>query len=737
MTRLKSVTGAPLFVLVFIGGCLVVEEGVTDVTGPPSIVLQPASTRMVFFGQTKQFGATVRNALGEFVPSEVAWSSSDESVFTVIGGNVTAVGDGTAELRATVEQTTAVAAVTVEQTPASIPIVSGKGQRAVAGTPLDEPIVVHVVDEGGARMSGVTVSFTPAEGGSVSSDVVETDANGEASTVWTLGQDKFGAQSLGVAADRAENRIRAFAVPATPIPDLGIEGGIRFATGEPTDLESFEITVDVVNLGNAATPGAFPLTLSVDGTSVETFEIEQLEAEERVELTYTLGPLVAGRHEVSIVLDPDDEIDEWFDDNNRASAQLSVAQQRVIEPGDSVTLSSTTVDEVLHFRIDVAEGQQEALNVRLSGGTGDADLFVNFGNRPGVQYDYECQSGESTNFESCQMVPVRAGSYHVAVHAFSAFGPTTLTVAVGGRWVEPFDIDVRFVGAVSTSRENVIREAVKQWESVIARGARDYEFGNSAFPPRACVPGSPPVSGSIDDLLVFVTFDSIDGEGGTVASGQPCLVREVQFSRAASATIHEAVIGGIILDEQDLAGLEADGMLQAVVSHNTAHVLGFGFQGNRLWGAKDLLADPVQSDEPGADAHFTGPLAIAAFDAAGGLGYPGAGIPVENAGGPGLANEHWREAVFGEELMSTVLTSGSPPLSLITIESLADMGYGVDLTRADAYTLPTGGIAALTAPDGPVVHLHEHLGRYPVWLAPIGAVDRRKPVLKNDDPRRR
>lgn len=522
MTRLKSVTGAPLFVLVFIGGCLVVEEGVTDVMGPPSIVLQPASTRMVFFGQTKQFGATVRNALGEFVPSEVAWFSSDESVFTVIGGNVTAVGDGTAELRATLEQTTAVAAVTVEQTPASVPIVSGKGQRAVAGTPLDEPIVVHVVDEGGARMSGVTVSFTPADGGSVSSDVVETDANGEASTVWTLGPDKFGAQSLGIAAARAENQIRAFAVPATPIPDLGIEGGIRVGAGEPTDLEGFEITVDVVNLGNAATPGAFPLTLSVDGRPVESFEIEQLEAEERVELTYTPGPRAAGRHEVSIALDPDDEIDERFDDNNRASAQLSVAQQRT------------------------------------------------------------------------------AASF----------------------W---------------TSRI---------WLAWKRTGC--------------CRPSSPTTSH---------TF--WDSDSRATGCGAPRISLRIRCSSTSRGPTRTSV----------------------------------------PWRLRPSMP-PVGWATPAPGSR-------------------------SRTRGPGFANEHWREAVFGEELMSTVLTSGSPPLSLITIESLADMGYGVDLTRADAYTLPTGGIAALTAPDGPVVHLHEHLGRYPVWLAPIGAVDRRKPVLKNDDPRRR
>ena len=32
---------------------------------------------------------------------------------------------------------------------------------------------------------------------------------------------------------------------------------------------------------------------------------------------------------------------------------------------------------------------------------------------------------------------------------------------------------------------------------------------------------------------------------------------------------------------------------------------------------------------------------------------------------------------------------GGPALSAITVQSMADLGYGVDVTQADAYTLPS------------------------------------------------
>lgn len=725
MTGSKRALGSQLLVLMLISGCIIVEAPTTEVMGPSTVVLTPASTRMVFLGQTKQFQARVRDALGVFSRPPVAWSSSDASVFTVDdGGLVTAVGDGTAELRATAAGTTAIAPVTVAQTVANILILSGTDQRGVAGSTLDDPIVVRVTDEGGTAMAGQTINFTPGGNGSVSSASVQTDARGEASTSWTLGDDRLGQQLLGITVGRVQNGVAAFAFPATPIPDLSLEGGLRLGLEEPTDLETVEITIDVANTGNAATPGAFGLAISVDGVAVETFEVGQLQVDERVELTYSLGPLDVGEHRLAVLLDPGDEVAEWFEDNNRAARELSVVRQRVIEPGQSVTVSSNTVDEVILFRVDIAEGVQEALNVRLSGGVGDADLFVQYGDRPGTQYDYECLSGEPATLESCQMVPVRAGSYHIAVHAFSAFGPTTLSVAIGGRPIEPFDIEVDFASSVSPSRRDVIREAVKRWESVIARGAAEVNLGSTIFRGDNCVAGGPTVTGRIDDLVVLVSIDEIDGEGGVVATGQPCLVRSTRFSRASSTTFQETAIGGILLDASDVAGLEEDGMLSAVVSHNTAHVLGFGYLDQQLWDVHDLIVDPVESDAFETDPHFTGPLAIAAFNAAGGTGYAGSRVPVENTGGPGFANDHWRESVFGEELMTAILTSTSPPLSLITIESLADMGYGVDLTRADDYTLPAG-TAALATSTGPVVRLHDDPRRNPIM-----AIDRQGRVFQ-------
>ena len=71
---------------------------------------------------------------------------------------------------------------------ASIAVVSGDEQRAVAGTTLPEPVVVRVAAASGAPLGGATVTFTTAEGnGTADPAEAVTDAAGLARTVWTLG----------------------------------------------------------------------------------------------------------------------------------------------------------------------------------------------------------------------------------------------------------------------------------------------------------------------------------------------------------------------------------------------------------------------------------------------------------------------------------------------------------------------------------------------------------------------
>jgi hypothetical protein len=71
---------------------------------------------------------------------------------------------------------------------------------------------------------------------------------------------------------------------------------------------------------------------------------------------------------------------------------------------------------------------------------------------------------------------------------------------------------------------------------------------------------------------------------------------------------------------------------------------------------------------------------------------------------------------MGNELMTGFVSHTIPqanPLSIVTIQSLRDQGYSVDITQADAYTLTLGLRAAAT---GKVVPFGDDQARVPLRL---------------------
>jgi Leishmanolysin len=111
------------------------------------------------------------------------------------------------------------------------------------------------------------------------------------------------------------------------------------------------------------------------------------------------------------------------------------------------------------------------------------------------------------------------------------------------------------------------------------------------------------------------------------------------------------------------------------------------------------------SGASGNNPTFTGTNAKKEYGTLKGTG-PSA-VPVENTGGPGTKNSHWRETVFRNELMTGFVAGPPNPMSRLTVASLKDLGYVVDMTKAEAYALPNllqlAEGAALGAP-------HDHGG---------------------------
>ena len=93
--------------------------------------------------------------------------------------------------------------------------------------------------------------------------------------------------------------------------------------------------------------------------------------------------------------------------------------------GSSVSLPTTTAGNwTTTYTLDVAAGK--TATIAISGGTGDADLFVKAGSAP-TSSSYTCRPYKTGNNESCSLTPTAATTYYIKVNAYQTFSGVTLT----------------------------------------------------------------------------------------------------------------------------------------------------------------------------------------------------------------------------------------------------------------------------------------------------------------------
>ena len=287
----------------------------------------------------------------------------------------------------------------------------------------------------------------------------------------------------------------------------------------------------------------------------------------------------------------------------------------------------------------------------LSGLTNLTELDL-FGNK--VTDISPLSSLTNLTFLDLEWNPLNDSSFNDHIPALKSRG---VTVSFTPLRKGDFDIELVFLDDFTEDQKNNLRLVARRWMSVITEDLPDYEFTQGWSGECGDQSYEIPAGERIDDLRIYMT--TFEGDYA-VGWGGPHVFR---------AETHLPVIGCMGFDLEQ-ANLLITGL------HEVGHVLGFG----TVWEDLGLIRDFSRNDS-NADTHFNGPLAIAAFNGAGGRNYPGKKVPVEKMDG-----SHWRgDVVQWGELM---LPWGGGALSAITVQSLADLGYGVDVTQADPYALP-------------------------------------------------
>lgn len=258
---------------------------------------------------------------------------------------------------------------------------------------------------------------------------------------------------------------------------------------------------------------------------------------------------------------------------------------------------------------------------------------------------------------------------------------TTVPVSVAQLQPGAFKIDLRFLGNVSSTLKLAAQQAAARWETVIRTPLQSYRVDVDSA---VCGAGLPAMHANVQNVVIYIQGDSIDGPSNTAGEGGPCIIRDPP---AAMLT----ALGSITIDTADIGYLAQNNNLTDLLEHEMGHILGIG----TLWGPLCTVDNTSTGAQcfpntatgiGSSDPRFIGANARAASAELGFTPDSGTGVPIENTGGPGTKDGHWRATVFGHELMTGTLHNGLNPLSLVTIEALADFGYDVVPEAADDFS---------------------------------------------------
>jgi hypothetical protein len=574
--------------------------------------------------------------------------------------------------------------VAVAQISAAVAKVSGDAQMGTVGAQLAGAIEVEVRDSRGNPVPGgrpnTTVDFAAGQGGSVTVATIQADASGRATTMWTLGTGA-GAQDLtaSIAGGGISTEFAATA-GAGAADTIALESGDA-QSGQIGVALADSLVVRVVDqFGNPVAGHMVTFAVTSGGGSVSPTMVAT-GADGLAATEWTLGGTVGTQN---------------------AEAQAATALT-----GSPVAFTATATNPIA-ASVEVFEGDGQFGLVGFDVNVAPAVLVRDQANDPfaGATVTFMVETGGGsltlgTAISDADGV-ARVGSWEIG----GAPGANTMSATVTGGAITGnpvtftvtgeaagYDVELRYqAGTTPTAaQEAAFDNAAAFWQTIIFRDQVDVPLNVDAS---ACGIGT--LMETVDDIVIFVRFAAIDGAGGVLAQAGTCDLPPPGLRSSNNLP----VLGVMTMDNADLAGLEANGRLEAVVRHEMGHALGFAGGAQGLFTIKGFLQNPSLPGSPGVDTHFNGPQAITAMDAVGGADYAGgAKVPVENNAVSGQADSHWRESVFDAELMTPIIENvGTPnPFSRVTAAAMLDLGYGVNLAGAEAFALAAPPLGARLA----------------------------------------
>lgn len=690
---------------------------------PGLLKVSPDAATLAWIGATTTLTAQVSAADGKALQGyKYSWRSLDESIVKVTAtGRITGVAEGTGRVVVTVVNLADTATVLVQRRPATITLSADSVLFTEIGA--SQTIAATVVDGGGQVLDSVprwsssdTSVATVTSGGTVTAKkqgLTTVKAVSGAASMSLKVRVSVGAHSVtlspsSVTADAVGDTVTLIptvldaAGNTLPDPQISFQSGdttvatvttagLVTSTGVGTtqitvygDTVSAKVVVRVTQTPTAVTVTPDSVTLISGATQAYAATV----ADRNGNAVANAGVVWSSTDTLVATVSSDGvatgvgEGSTWIVGAAGAvadSAWLTVTNKGV----KTVLVTPDSISLLIGGKDTLAISYLDSMGVALAG--------------PVATWTSSDPSVATVDANGI-VTGVAGGTTYVKAAVGAAADSTIVVVPAAA-----FTITLQFFGSVTpTAGEQAAFDAAKaRWESVVIGDLADIPMNLSAGD---CGAGSPAVSQTVDDVLILATFDSIDGPSEILGGGAPCAYRVAN---------HLTAVGVMQFDTADVGDLVASGDFTSVVTHEMGHVLGFGTT------ATGFPWDDTLMGKGGSDPYWPGATAVPAYDAAGGTAANK--VPVENQGGAGTRDAHWLETDMGNEMMTGYLTGATQPLSAITIGALRDMGYVVNLSAADAYSV---GAALRLQGSGRRIHLLEPPMSRPLGITSTGNVIR-------------
>lgn len=370
------------------------HEPIVMITPVASVTVAPPQPT-VFVGSTTQLTATTLDAAGvPLTGRAITWASLSSSATVSTSGLVTGVAAGTATITAASEGKMGSATVTIVAPVATVTITAPQTTLLVGAT---SQLTATLKDAGGGTLTGRSVAWSSSNASvatvGATTGLVTAVAAGTA-TITATSEGKTGTVSLTVNVEVIPVAVVTVTAPSSIVSTgstLQMQAATTSATGAV--LTGRSVTWASSNTAVAQVSSTGLVTALADGTVTITATSEGKSG--TLAITVTSSSITS------------------------------------LTSGLAVSGLSGGSDSRRFFKITVPAGATR-MDVSISGGTGDADLYKRFGALPRpatVEDDCDVQDG---NNESCTVTNPSAGDWYFLIYGFDPYVGLTLTVTVNG-----------------------------------------------------------------------------------------------------------------------------------------------------------------------------------------------------------------------------------------------------------------------------------------------------------------